>query len=159
MPEMAPIPNPTEQVATHFHSAPPAELPPQRPWWKDRIFVMSAAVPSTILAVYFVHLYRQHETKELFRQVYALKLEVDDLMKSNQPRAALNKCEEMLDMIGDPTTADPKMQGYAEIAKNTSEQLREEIHALFKQEEAVHRAESERKQRGVPSGLEPVSNE
>jgi hypothetical protein len=108
----------------HCQPEPKPEDPAPRPFWKDPVVVIGAAVPLTILAVFFCYLYYEHRTREFHRRVYALKLETDDLVKSRQSRAALDKCEEILDLVGDSTTADVKMRGYADLARKTKDHLR-----------------------------------
>jgi hypothetical protein len=96
---------------------------PSRPFWKDPIVVIGAAVPTAILAVFFVYLYFEHKTKEFHRHVYELKLEIDDLVKSGQSLAALAKCDEVLTVIGDTTKNDDKMCGYADVVRKTRDRL------------------------------------
>jgi hypothetical protein len=119
---------------------PPPRPEPSRPFWKDPIVVIGAAVPTAILTVFFVYLYFEHKTKEFHRHVYELKLEIDDLVKSRQSRAALDKCKEMLVLIGEPATGDFKMRGYADVARKTRDRLHLAVQAEIKEEEASRQA-------------------
>jgi hypothetical protein len=116
------------------------EDPAPRPFWKDPVVVIGAVVPLTILAVFFCYLYYEHRTKEFHWRVYALKLETDDLVKSRQSRAALDKCEEILDTIGDPTKADAKMRGYAELVTKTRDELQAVVQGEMEEQEAIRKA-------------------
>ena len=127
---------------------PRPEEPSARRFWKDPIVVVGAAVPSTILSVFFGYLYHEHRTKEFHRHVYELKVEVDSLVKSDQPRAALEKCDEILDVIGDPAGADVKMRGYADVARKMKDRLRLAVQKQTEKEDDARRVRP--KQKGKP---------
>jgi hypothetical protein len=110
---------------------------PTRPFWKDPIVVVGAAVPTAILAVFFVYLYFEHTTKEFHRHIYELKLDVDNLVKSGQSLAALAKCDEVLIVIGDTTKNDDKMRGYADVVRKTKDRLSVTVVKEIAREEAA----------------------
>jgi enamine deaminase RidA (YjgF/YER057c/UK114 family)/DNA-directed RNA polymerase subunit RPC12/RpoP len=114
-----------------------------RPFYRDPIIVVGATIPTLILTVFFGYLFYEHRTKEFHRRVYALKLEVDDLVKSGQSRAALDKCDEVLSAIGDPAAADVKMRGYADVVSKTRDRLNDAVQAEKKREEADRQAKAE----------------
>jgi hypothetical protein len=121
---------------------------PTRPFWKDPIVVIGAAVPAAILAVFFVYLYFEHKTKEFHRHVYELKLEIDDLVKSGQSLAALYKCDEVLTVIGDTTKNDDKMRGYADVVGKTRDRLQFAWQAEIEKAEA--RQQATKRNSGIP---------
>jgi hypothetical protein len=133
-----------------------------RPFWKDPIIIVGAVIPVTILAVFFGYLFYEHRTKEFHRRVYALKLEVDDLVKSGQSRAALDKCEEVLSAIGDPAAADVKMRGYADVVSKTRDRLNDAVQAEKKHEKSDRTWESSKTWRNAKIPIEvsyPVMHE
>ncbi len=112
----------------------------KRPFWKDPIVVIGTVIPVSILAVFFGFLIYEHKTKEFHRRVYELKLEIDGLVISGQSRAALDKCEEILKVIGDPMTADIKMHGYVVVICEIRDRLDRAVQAEIKQAEAARQA-------------------
>jgi hypothetical protein len=143
----------TDQDNDRCQPDPKPEDPLARPFWKDPIVVIGAAVPSAILSVFFGYLYHEHRTKEHHRHVYQLKVVVDSLVKSNQPRAALEKCDEILDVIGDPAIADVKMRGYADMARKTKDRLRLAMQAEVKREESARQAKADADRRAEANRL------
>ncbi len=149
------------------HDAEPKPLPADaaeagRPFWKGPIFVAGAVIPATILAVFFGYLVDEHKTKEFHRRVYAMKLEVDDLVKSGQSRAALDKCEEVLSAIGDPERTDLKMRGYADVVSKTRDRLNDAVQAEKKHEQSDRTGESSKRRRNAKIPIEvsyPVIDE
>ena len=123
---------------------PKPEDPPSRPFWKDPIVVIGAAVPLTILALFFGYLYYEHRTKDFHRRVYALKQEVDGLLKSGLNRAAFTKCEEILAAIGDRDACDAKMRGYADVATKVRDRLYPQVRDEIEREARAKRAQAER---------------
>jgi hypothetical protein len=126
---------------------------PTRPFWKDPIVVIGAAVPAAILAVFFVYLYFEHKTKEFHRHVYELKLEIDDLVKSGQSRDAFDRCEEMLVLIGDTTKNDDKMRGYADVVRKTKDRLSVAVVKEIAREEAARQAKEQADRRAEAARL------
>lgn len=153
LPASAPVIPPIPIEGDDDPCQPESEGTAARRLWKDPVIVIGAAVPSTILLVFFVYLFHEHRTKAFHRHVYALKLEVDNLAKSGQSRAALDKCEEILGLVGDSTKADVKMRGYADVARKTKERLRVAVQKSIEEEENARRAKADAERRAEADRL------
>jgi len=133
-----PSPIPPDRADDDAEPEQPQAAGASRPFWKDPIIVIGAAVPSVILAMFFAYLYREYRTKEFHRHVYELKTQADFLSKTGRARLAFEKYDEVLAEIGDQSRSDAKLHGYAEVSRK----LRDRLYAAVKKEverEAVAR--------------------
>jgi hypothetical protein len=88
---------------------------PSRPFWKDPIVVIGAALPTLILCVFFGYLYVDYRAKALHRRVYAVKLKADSLLASGDVRQAFDCCQQILAEAG-PTESQDAVRGQSQNA-------------------------------------------
>jgi hypothetical protein len=121
---------------TGRHEAdPPTHRVEHRPFWKDPIVVIGAAIPSLILLAFFIYLYHEHSInvsrsrderlKNEFRShIQRLKSDADALLKSGKPtRAAFEKYEELLTVIGNSGSSDEEVRRFAGDVKKERDRL------------------------------------
>jgi hypothetical protein len=126
-----------------YQPAQAAQETPVRPFWKDPVVIGGSIIPVAVLSAFFVYLYREHQTKEFHRHVYELKVEADALAKSGQTFVAMDRYEDVMAAIGDPSTADSKMRGYHGVAIMARDKIRMAIAAKNAQEEADRKANAD----------------
>src|SRR5262249_38668504 len=89
---------PDQMNRVDWSPAPESATAGGRPLWKDPIVVIGTAVPTLILAWFFVYLLVERAEKEFEGRAVQLKLEADRLARSRESRQAYEKYLELLAM-------------------------------------------------------------
>lgn len=129
-------PNPDEPATTGEQEKP-------RPFWKDPIVVVGAAVPTAILLGFFAYLYLQHSARVFRDRVHSLKAQADHLDRSSQYRSAFVKYEQLLRMSRDWRGGDRELRDDFVATKQSRDRLYPAVKRDLEREESERRAKQE----------------
>src|SRR5262249_49570221 len=123
-----------------------SETPPPRPFWKDPVIVIGTAIPATILIVFSGYLYHERSEREFHGRVSSLKAEADRLAGAGKSRAAFEKYESLLAIVGDSRSVDSQVRADVEDAKRARDRLYPIVDADLEREKLARfeAAEAER---------------
>jgi hypothetical protein len=156
-----PLPSPVEVAASSVERAKPARPPEDqqsyelgsqpsreqsRPFWKDPVVVVGAAVPTLILVCFFTYLAVDYSARAFRERVHALREEADSLSAS-QYRSAFEKYEKILAMTRGWGAGDRELSDDIALARKAHDRLYPGVKRELEREQAELRAKQEAEQR------------
>jgi hypothetical protein len=117
----------------------------RRPFWRDPVVVVGAAVPITILTIFFGYLYYDHAEREFERRVATLKTEADRIAQAGEPLRAIQEYENILAMLRAKRFGAGRYQLILAAAETERDRLQAEVEAEAERQEQERRAETEAK--------------
>lgn len=131
---------------------------PSRPFWKDPVVVIGAAVPTIILVVFFGYLLSERSARLFRDRVVSMKEEGDRLHDTGDERAALYAYGRLLEYIGGRSLFDPQLRADVEAARRAHASLEAKLKPILEKEAADRRrAELERLEAETSNELEAAS--